>query len=487
MFDTAKIQRMTALLEKVPEKFDDVYLIPERRFFAEAVALFKRLKIPIRGIMSDITSQKELWGIPFVKTAEVSSKFNERTALIILVEKPVQFIQTTFDFKVRGGVWTIPALVIAHDEILAIYDRLTLLRTLQQYREDGLPTPALKDFATRFARGLTTFLDSRYQNVKYQFFDKRDFFKPTYDFDDTAIVIQGPIAYDNNYTVETFKLYRSIYPNVPIVVSTWKGEATNAFRKECAQNSVVLLENEPPKVQGPAHINMQLESSFQGIKFVRQNTNAEFVLKCRTDQRVQRPDFLLYFKNLLRTFPPLGNKLRKRLIGLGNFHTCKWIPFHVSDFLMFGTTDDMEKLYSIPHKTKDSSYTYRHLSRFFKLREIIAPYELLPDIVLKRSKKLKNYNLMMNHFEVPEIYIVKTLYKMHIAPIKAEKLLETYWKFLHDYLIIADENTLVFEWFKLDIVRFNFQSCYTRINVVSGNMDHACWLDIYRNFKIDWI
>ena len=49
---------------------------------------------------------------------------------------------------------------------------------------------------------------------------------------------------------------------------------------------------------------------------------------------------------------------------------------------------------------------------------------------------------MMNNFEVPEIYIVKTLYKMHIAPIEADKLLETYRKFLHDYLIIADENTL---------------------------------------------
>ena len=103
MFDTQKIQRMTTLLEKLPKKFNDIYLIVEKRFTAETVALFKRLKISIRAIIHDETAQKELWGIPFVKTADVSETFNEHTALIIIPEKPLPLLQTTFDFKSPNG------------------------------------------------------------------------------------------------------------------------------------------------------------------------------------------------------------------------------------------------------------------------------------------------------------------------------------------------------------------------------------------------
>ncbi|MBR3050746.1 MAG: hypothetical protein IKG61_04770 [Selenomonadaceae bacterium] len=152
------------------------------------------------------------------------------------------------------------------------------------------------------------------RNFKYQLFDRRSYFKPTHTLDDTAIVIQGPIAYNNDYTVETFKLYRSIYPNAPIVVSTWKGEATSSFRRVCRENLIVLLENEMPEDRGFGNVNLQLESSLQGVKFIRQNTSAKFVLKTRTDQRINYFDFLVYFKNLRKTFPPKGDRLRERII-----------------------------------------------------------------------------------------------------------------------------------------------------------------------------
>ncbi|MBR0289365.1 MAG: hypothetical protein IJQ82_10330, partial [Selenomonadaceae bacterium] len=239
---------------------------------------------------------------------------------------------------------------------------MTLLKIQQQYKEDGLLVSSPQDFAMRFARGLTTFLEPNFQNFKFQLLDRRESFKPTYDFDDTAIVIQGPIAYDNNYTAETFKFYRSIYPNVPIVVSTWKGEATDVFREECAQNSVVLLENEPPEFPGFFNVNMQLESSRQGIKYVQENTSAKFVMKTRTDQRIQRPDFLTYFKNLIATFPPNGSKLQQRIIFLDSNAT-KTMPFFFSDFLSFGHILDISRLYGIQNNQEpgDMTYTRHHI------------------------------------------------------------------------------------------------------------------------------
>ena len=314
MFDMNKIQRMTAELQQFALKYDDIYIIPEKAFALDDLALFKRLNIKIRAKIFDGNADKELFGVPIFKMTEVYKKFNERTALIMLFEKPVPLIQTTIDVKVPWGKCSLPAFVISGDEVLAIYDRLLFLKYIDMYVEDGLESVRSDGLPERFARGLTACADPRFVNFKYQLFDRRSYFKPTHTLDDTAIVIQGPIAYNNDYTVETFKLYRSIYPNAPIVVSTWKGEATSSFRRVCRENLIVLLENEMPEDRGFGNVNLQLESSLQGVKFIRQNTSAKFVLKTRTDQRINYFDFLVYFKNLLKTFPPKGDRLRERII-----------------------------------------------------------------------------------------------------------------------------------------------------------------------------
>ena len=179
MFDTEKIRQLTSLLERMPKDFSRVYIIPEV-FPQEAAALFRRLKIPVRAIMIDNAPMKELFGFKVVSTAEAVANFNRRTGLIALMRKSVPFIQTPLDFRNRGGILSLSALVMAPDEILAVYDRLTLMKILKQYQEDGLPNPPLQDFATRFARGLTTFLEPRFQNFKFQLLDSREYFKPTY-------------------------------------------------------------------------------------------------------------------------------------------------------------------------------------------------------------------------------------------------------------------------------------------------------------------
>ena len=482
MFDTEKIRRMTTLLEKLPEEFDDVYIVPEI-FTREAAALLKRLKIPVKGIMHDTQPGKETCGIPIVKTAEASKNFNERTILILLTEKPVPFIQTTFDFKVGKGKWTLPALVIANDEIMPIYDRVTVSKIFQQYREDGLPD-STKDLANQFACGLSTFLDSQFQNFKYQFSDSRWYPKTTHNFDDTAIVIQGPIEYTNNYTVETFKLYRSIYPNAPIILSTWKEGATNSFRRVCKENAVVLLENEPPKIRAYGNMNMQLKSSLEGVRYVKENTSAKFVLKTRTDQRINYFSFLVYFKNLLKTFPPKGDKLHERIIFLGSQVT-KAHPFYPHDFLVFGHVEDIFKLFDIPFHGKEGklSYLSKQWGRLQKIFNFLSKPEFKFDYdsVNERSHKLFKLNKMMNRIYWPEMYLTRTFYEKYIAPVDATKLYETSWKFTVDYLILVDFDILQLDWPKYEHMRYKPRFDY------EGHGAFARWLDMYRNFKIDWV
>ena len=278
MFDVNKIRRISEILGRLARDRKEIYLIPVGIFTIAENNLFRRFNLQIQAIMLDTDPQKELFGIPIIKTAQALANFTENTVLIIITKKPSPLFETTFDFNVNGGTWTIPALVISIEETTAIYDCMNVLKTMQEYKEDNVPDfTQLDTLANHFARGLTAISNPHSHKIKIDLWDSSIFFKRQYTFDDTAIVLQGPIEYTNNYTEETFKLYRLIYPNVPIVISTWKGGATDNFRKECEENSVILLENEIPTPRGIANINLQLKSSLQGVKFIRDNTNAKFV------------------------------------------------------------------------------------------------------------------------------------------------------------------------------------------------------------------
>lgn len=478
MFDTAKIQRMTTELEKFSSEHDNVYVVPEF-INLNIMALFKRLNLQVKALMFDDTQHREIFGIPVLQTSEATTRFNERTGIIILTQKPVPLIKTTFDFAVNGRLMSVPALTLSSDEALAIYSRLMVMIFLQQQQQDFSLELSAYDLLNIFARGVNTFLEPSKQTVKFQYLTEKRFdFK--YDFDDAAIVIQGPIAYDNNYTAETFKIYRSIYPNAPIVVSTWKNEATNTFRQECRKNSVVLLENEPPNFPGPWNINMQLESSLQGVKFVRENTNAKFVLKCRTDQRINKSDFLTYFRNLILTFPPLGDKLHGRILLL---EASKWLPFRTTDFLSFGYVEDIFKLYDIPrHGGQNDEVTYRknHDMRFIKLFNIMRQCKPLNHVPPKSSKLFRKINNIGHRLYEVEAYILKNFYERNIAPIDRNKFIETGWKFMREYLVIVGIADIFLDWPKYELyIAHSFDS------FITNGINFSRWLDLYRNFNID--
>ena len=67
------------------------------------MALFRRLELPVRAIMDDTQAGKNFLGLPVIGTLAAAENFNERTVLIVLTQKPMPFIQTTLNFRNRGG------------------------------------------------------------------------------------------------------------------------------------------------------------------------------------------------------------------------------------------------------------------------------------------------------------------------------------------------------------------------------------------------
>lgn len=484
MFDTAKVQRMLPELEQFARTHPEIYVVMQK-IIPDGFALLKRMNIKVQALLlnsSTPIAPQQIFGVPVKHMGELITLFNPKTGVIIFDSKPQPTTLTNISVMFNGRIINIPAFSLSDDECLALYDRLTMMRLLQQYSEDEINGAHPAVLLQKYARGLTTFLDPAYQNIKIQFVDTRMQLSQRFEFDDVGIVIQGPLVHENDYTIQTARQYRTLYPNVPIVVSTWQNEATDAFRAECRRNSIVLIENKlPSNPKGPGNVHYQIESSLQGLNYIRENTSVKFALKTRTDQRFNRSDFLLYFKNLLRTFPPSGDRLQNRLLVMGrNEGSLKWVPFHVCDFMTFGTIDDLLKLYYLPRQDEycNSGYINRHWRRWFAIKGILYRKEKYAYIPEEPSRKLINFNLMMNHFVDPEMYIIESFYQKYIAPIDPTKLLETHLKFLHDYILPVDNDVLNFDWAKYEWHRYQQQDV---------GMDQAIWLDILNNFKIDWV
>jgi hypothetical protein len=156
-----------------------------------------------------------------------------------------------------------------------------------------------------------------------------------------GIVIQGPLVLKRDFTLETAKLYRAMYPDVQIVISTWAG-VPKAFADACQRLGVVLVESN--LIEDPLYGNLtrQQVTSLAGIDLL-ERSRIKFAVKLRTDQRLYSDSFLEQMFASTRMFP--ASKLPGRLSSHRIFLTYQnsFIDRSLSgsDFLQFGTTEDL--------------------------------------------------------------------------------------------------------------------------------------------------
>lgn len=161
-----------------------------------------------------------------------------------------------------------------------------------------------------------------------------------------AIIIQGNICYDNNFTVETIKLYKKLYPKCLIVLSTWDNENLKIIN-DIKKLGVCVVESSIPNVSGHGNLNYQLISTMAGVKIAKEK-NVQYILKTRTDQRLCSSMNITYMLNLLKLFP-----LKLPLDCIGRIVVCSNGTFsnrlyNVSDMVLFGRTLDIANYFSAP-------------------------------------------------------------------------------------------------------------------------------------------
>ena len=164
--------------------------------------------------------------------------------------------------------------------------------------------------------------------------------------------MQGPIILNDNFTEETLKIYSKRFPNVKLILSTWD-EYDSRLIKRIENIGVEVILNVKPDYYGFSNINLQIKSAKEGI-LKALNSESEYCLKTRTDQRIYRRFFIIFLSisNLFSNNKSLNSS--QRLITISK-NTFKYRLYGVTDMLMFGHINDMVNYWDIDYDNRPVS------------------------------------------------------------------------------------------------------------------------------------
>lgn len=241
--------------------------------------------------------------------------------------------------------------------------------------------------------------------------------------DGCAIVMQGPIAKEDDFTLDTLRLYRRNMPEAELILSTWKDEDPETLAR-VADLGVTVLRNDKPTFSGMSNMNMQIVTAGAGIRHAA-DKGAQWVMKTRTDQRLYEPNLLSFLIGVARSFPVTASgKQRQRIIGLGQ-GSLKFVPYHVTDQTLFGDAQDMLAYWTPPLQEADV------LERWTETREQIY----LGHSIGKLCRET-----------VPECYLASNfLARMGSEP---DWTVRDSWAAYRDRFCFADYGTTDFYWVK---------------------------------------
>lgn len=161
-----------------------------------------------------------------------------------------------------------------------------------------------------------------------------------------AVVMQGPVCEQDQFSLETLRIYRKLMPTAKLIVSTWE-DTPESVLAPLRREGVEVVLSRKPEYPGILNINMQMESAKAGIEHAIAG-GASWIVKTRTDQRMLAPNLPAYLVALAETFPVKGAwPQRHRIFGLG-MGTLKYGLYHLTDQTVFGWADDMLLYWSPP-------------------------------------------------------------------------------------------------------------------------------------------
>lgn len=191
-----------------------------------------------------------------------------------------------------------------------------------------------------------------------------------------SIIIQGNLIFEEDFTLNTVKLYQTIYKEADIILSTWD-EYSESQLSVFNELKISVILNKKPDYSGLANVNFQIKSTGSGIDLALKK-GKKYTIKTRTDQRFYGLNLIDSLICLLNTFP-ISNEKRasSRIIttSLGSYATRM---YSLSDMFQFGETLDLKVFWGVDFQQKFQIDNY-FVNKKMTYKESI---EFLPEVYL---------------------------------------------------------------------------------------------------------
>lgn len=269
--------------------------------------------------------------------------------------------------------------------------------------------------------------------------------------DKYAIVLQGPIATVDDFTLESVCYYRRTYPEAVVIVSTWHDEPEEAIERCRGAGAEIVLSDKPP-LPGAVNVNFQTRTSAAGMKRAHE-LGCRFAAKTRTDHRIFAPQAFEFLISLLRAFPCRNAEGQNFRIISTNLVTSRYVPYHLSDLIVFGEIEDMLRYWNCP-------LNYAPIER-------AEPAGSLADTPVERT---------------PEMYLCRA-YLLGIGA-SATPTIRDWWQALADRFLIVDREMIDVYWPKY-MPHIEYPSFPNERYLGGTNIRFRDWLRLCEKFGPD--
>ena len=274
----------------------------------------------------------------------------------------------------------------------------------------------------------------------------------------TAILMQGPVDNDKNFTLETLKIYRKLYRDSLIILSTWDNE-NKEILNQIENIGVKIIQSRKPDnpLSAWQNIDLQIISTKAGLKFALKN-NAEYCLKTRTDQRFYRSDLIDYFFKFQEIFPLNAKTNQNQRLISSSFATPKYRVYGLTDMMMFGEINDLFNYWNVEN----------YSTGIYKLMDQHS--QDIPPII---SGTLVG----------AEVYFMSSYLQKLDEDL--DWTLEHYWEMLGEYFLIMDSTSIDTYWNKYNrISEYKFERDYS--SKAHRLLDFMDWIQLYQEKDIQW-
>jgi hypothetical protein len=233
-----------------------------------------------------------------------------------------------------------------------------------------------------------------------------------------AIIMQGPLAEQFDFTRETVRLYRHSMPDSPLIVSTWDDQPKERLA-ELRSLGATVVAGPKPSVAGRLNVNLQVTSTRRGLERARE-IGCSHAAKTRTDQRLFAVHVLAGLTDIARAYPIVSHaRPRERIVVMSRW-TSRYCPLYLSDMFMFGRTDDLIDYWS-PELDTSSLTASQYLAQAASLDDLKQIAE-----------------------GTPEYFLIESYLRRIGDP--AEFSLRYWWRLLAERFLVLDPHMLDFYW-----------------------------------------